>query len=165
MKKTLPFRLWFYFRNGWGTYFAFIFAAINTLTVTYFLAIENYPVLKNIFPTFIHYVIIISLIGVPILIGVGYLHFKRSQAFSSESDVVAESQPYNFRLPPGYNIEVIFPLYLLLSDMMIKWSKNEKLNEQEINELIELQKKIKILIQGGSIGKPAASLNLKNKND
>ena len=37
---------------GWGTYFAFIFAAINTLTVTYYLAIENYPVLKAIFPSF-----------------------------------------------------------------------------------------------------------------
>ena len=33
-------------------YFAFIFAAINTLTVTYFLAIENYPALKAVFPSF-----------------------------------------------------------------------------------------------------------------
>ena len=154
MKKLLPFRLWFYFRNGWGTYFAFIFAAINTLTVTYFLAIENYPILKNIFPTFLYYVIIITLIGVPILVGVGYVHFKKSHAYSAEADVVQESHPYNFRLLPGWNIEVLFPLYLMLSEMMVKWSKNERLNEDEIIQIQELQKKIGILLKGGMVGNP-----------
>ena len=52
MKRNLAFRAWYYFRMGWSTYFAFIFAAINTLTVTYFLAIDNYPFLQEIFPTF-----------------------------------------------------------------------------------------------------------------
>ena len=66
MKQNLFFRLWFYFRNGWSTYFAFIFAAINTLTVTYFLAIEEYPFLKDLFPTFVLYVVIVSSIGIPI---------------------------------------------------------------------------------------------------
>ncbi|SVE64402.1 uncharacterized protein METZ01_LOCUS517256, partial [marine metagenome] len=43
MTKNTGFRGWYYFRIGYSSYFAFIFAAINTLTVTYFLAIENYP--------------------------------------------------------------------------------------------------------------------------
>ena len=34
--RNSGFRAWFYFRNGWSLYFAFIFAAINTLTVTYY---------------------------------------------------------------------------------------------------------------------------------
>ena len=50
-KNNIGFRGWYYFRTGWTTYFAFILAAINTLTVTYFLAIENYPILKSIFPS------------------------------------------------------------------------------------------------------------------
>ena len=54
MGKNLGFRAWFYFRNGWSMYFAFMFAAINTLTVTYFLAIERVPFLTTIFPSFIH---------------------------------------------------------------------------------------------------------------
>ena len=53
MQRNLAFRAWFYFRNGWSTYFAFIFAAINTLTVTYFLAIERAPSLQAIFPSFL----------------------------------------------------------------------------------------------------------------
>ena len=47
------FRGWFYFRQGWSMYFAFLFAAVNTLTVTYYLAIERYPLLHDLFPTFI----------------------------------------------------------------------------------------------------------------
>ena len=77
MKQNLPFRAWFYFRQGYGLYFAFILASVNTLTLTYFLAIERYPVLNEVFPSFIHYVIIAVSIGIPLLITVGYLHYKR----------------------------------------------------------------------------------------
>lgn len=154
MKKSFPFRVWFYFRNGWSTYFAFVFAAINTLVVTYYLAIERIPSLNIIFPSFGQYVLIISGIGVPLLTLVGYVHFKKSSAYSSEQDVTAESNPYLFKLPPGYNVEVIFPMYLALIKYMIKWSKNEKLTNEEINEMTELQKKIDVLIKGGFVGNP-----------
>ena len=68
MKNSLGFRSWFYFRMGWSTYFAFVMGAVNTLTVTYYLAIERVPALLDIFPTFIHYTIILVSIGIPILI-------------------------------------------------------------------------------------------------
>jgi len=159
MKQNFFFRLWFYFRNGWGTYFAFIFAAINTLTVTYFLAIEEYPVLYDLFPTFLHYVIIISSIGIPILIGVGYIHFKRSLAYSAEADIVTEAHPYNFRILPGWNTEVVFPLYLTLSEMMIKWTKDEKLNDADIEKLQVLQDKIQKLLKGEMVGEPRKKID------
>ena len=159
MKQNLFFRLWFYFRNGWSTYFAFIFAAINTLTVTYFLAIEEYPFLNDLFPTFVHYVVIVSSIGIPILIGVGYAHFKRSLAYSSEADIVTEAHPYNFRILPGWNTEVVFPLYLTLSEMMIKWSKDEKLTDDDIKQLNDLKEKIQKLLRGEMVGQPRKKLN------
>jgi len=58
MKKRLEFRLWFYFRTGWTTYFGFGMAAITTLITTYYLAINNMPFLQEIFPTFTHYIVI-----------------------------------------------------------------------------------------------------------
>ena len=79
-KNSLGFRSWYYFRMGWGTYFAFIFAAINTLTVTYYLAIEKVPELTLIFPNFIQYILIITTIGIPVLVVVGYVHYKRTVA-------------------------------------------------------------------------------------
>ena len=165
MQGSFLFRLWFYFRNGWGTYFAFIFAAINTLTVTYFLAIDNYPVLNQLFPTFVHYVLTISAIGIPILVAVGYIHFKRSLAYSAEADIVTEAHPYNFRILPGWNTEVVFPLYLTLSEMMIKWSKNEKLDDDDIEKLTLLQAKIEKLLNGGMVGEPRKKINTKFTNE
>ena len=123
MRTSVPFRSWFYFRMGWSTYFAFIFAAINTLTVTYFLAIERYPELSAIFPSFIQYVLIITIIGVPLLIVVGYVHYKRTLAFRSEVDVVLESNPYQLRNVVNNTINV--KLTLKMYEMLLKLSLNE----------------------------------------
>ena len=151
MPTKIGFRFWYYFRTGWQTYFAFIFAAINTLTVTYFLAVENYPVLKEIFPTFIHYIVILLLVVVPILIFIGYAHFKRTSAYSSEADVVIESNPYYYKLPPrGYWMTAVMPLFVQLTNMMIKWSNNEKFSKEEQADLLEIQKQLSLLIKGGS---------------
>ena len=81
-KNSTGFRFWYYFRTGYATYFAFILAAINTLTVTYFLAIERFPALQSVFPTFGQYVLIITLIGIPLLTGIGFVHYKRTKAFN-----------------------------------------------------------------------------------
>ena len=70
MMSSKGFRGWFYFRMGYSTYFAFILAAINMLTVTYFLAVDNYPFLKGIFPSFEQYVMVIACVGLPLLIAV-----------------------------------------------------------------------------------------------
>ena len=139
VKQRTGFRGWFYFRMGWSTYFAFIVAAINTLTVTYFLAIERYPVLSTIFPNFMQYVLIITAIGVPLLILVGYLHYKRTLAYRSETDVIIESNPYQVRNVVNNTINV--ELSLKMFDMLLKLSKNQKLTENEIEELDQAHKK------------------------
>jgi hypothetical protein len=151
MKKNLGFRAWFFFRTGWSTYFALIFSAVNTMVVTYYLAIEKVTLLEEIFNTFTHYFIILSLIGIPILVTVGYVHYKRTSAFTSEMDIGTEANPYYFKLPPGYWKDVIIPFYLTLSEMMIKTSK-EKLTDEELEKITDLQKKMDILIKGGYVG-------------
>ena len=98
MQKHRGFRAWFYFRNGWSLYFAFIFAAINTLTVTYYLAIEKIPSLQIIFPSFLHYIVIVIIIGIPFLVFIGYAHYKRTAAFRSEVDISIETNPYQRRM-------------------------------------------------------------------
>ena len=122
---------------GWSTYFAFLFAAINTLTVTYYLAIERIPELTSIFPSFLQYVLIITGIGIPILICVGYIHYKRTKAFKSEVDVILESNPYQRR--NVVNISLIFESIIKTNQLLLKLSKNEKLSD---NELDEINKKI-----------------------
>ncbi len=129
-------------------------AAINVLTVTYFLAIENYPVLQAIFPTFGHYIAIVVGTGVPLLVLVGYFHYKRSQAYAAEADINIEANPYWYKIPPGWNKEVVFPLYLNMINLMLKMSKNEKLAPDEIEKMSDIQKSLSNLIDGGYVGKP-----------
>ena len=137
MKQRTGFRGWFYFRMGWSTYFVFILAAINTLTVTYFLAIDNYPVLKSIFPSFEQYAVMMVCIGIPLLILVGYAHFKKTLAYKSEMDVMIESNPYITR--NTVNADLSLKLNLKLISLLLKMSTGEKIDKNEIDEIKKLQ--------------------------
>ena len=140
MEKNLGFRGWFYFRTGWATYFAFIVAAVNALTVTFFLAIENYPSLSVIFATFFHYIVIVVGVGVPVLILVGYVHFKKSKSYRAEQDILIETSPHFRRILQ--NTEILLPAYLKLTELMVKLSENEKLTDKELEEVSKLQKQL-----------------------
>ena len=145
MKKNTGFRFWFYFRSGWSSYFAFVFAAVNTLTVTYYLAIERYPVLEGIFPNFIQYVLIMAAIGIPFLTLVGYAHWKRTPAYRSEADVWFESNPYFARIL--VNTSAILELNLKLLELTSKISNKEELTKQEMDEMKELKEKLSLLMK------------------
>ena len=138
MRDNLGFRGWFYFRQGWSVYFAFIFAAVNTLTVTYFLAIDNYPVLKDVFPSFIHYIVIVVLIGIPLLALVGYAHYKRTASFKAEADIHIEVNPHMRRML--INTEFMLSMSLQLSELSMKLMNNEKLTSDEMDRFKQLQK-------------------------
>ena len=148
MRTNLGFRGWFYFRMGWSTYFVFILAAINTLTVTYFLAIDNYPALKAIFPSFEQYVVLIIGTGIPLLVMVGYAHYKKTLAYKSEADVLVESNPYTRR--NTVNGETNVRLNLQLLSLLLKLSKNEVIDKNEIEKIEKLQKDINNLVQNRS---------------
>ena len=140
MVRNTGFRSWYYFRMGWSTYFAFIFAAVNTLTVTYFLAIENYPVLKEVFPTFIIYIIIIVGLGIPILTLVGYIHFKRTPSYRAEATVMYETNPFARRM--FVNSELNLQINQKLIDLILLISKNEKMSDDDISRVYEIQEKL-----------------------
>jgi len=149
VKDNFLFRSWYYFRTGWSTYFAFILAAINTLTVTYFLAIENYPSLKLIFPSFEVYVIIIVSVGIPLLILVGYAHFKRTKAFKSEIDVYLESNPYQAR--NMVNAEMSLKLNLEVVKLLLKLSKDNNIPEKDLEEIKTLEEELKKIVNERTI--------------
>tara|TARA_B110001454_G_scaffold161241_1_gene150667 strand:- start:1410 stop:1907 length:498 start_codon:yes stop_codon:yes gene_type:complete len=141
MTKTdsLPFKLLYYFRGGWGMYFAFIFAAINTLTVTYFLAIENYPELKAVFPSFEIYLLTMVAIGIPLLTMIGYTHYKRSPAYSSEAGIMLSANPYTRRAL--INSELNVELNIKISKILVKISNKED-TKKEMLELKTIHDKI-----------------------
>ena len=149
MVKNTSFRAWYYFRMGWATYFAFIFAAINTLTVTYFLAIENYPSLQAVFPSFIHYTAIIVLIGVPLLILIGYIHFKRTPSYRSEAAVNFESNPFVRRTL--INSELTLKINQELISLLLKMQKGEKIDDNILEQVQKTQTEISRFVEKRTI--------------
>jgi hypothetical protein len=139
------FRYWFYFRIGWSQYFAFIFAAINTLTVTYFLAVDNYPILQSIFPTFIHYIAMVILIGFPMLLLIGYSHFKRTEGFKAEADVSMESNPHMKRILT--NSEKMLELNFQITELLLKIGNKGKIEDEEMKNIENLQKELREYIK------------------
>ena len=139
MGKNLGFRAWFYFRQGWSVYFAFLFAALNTLTVTYYLAIEKVPELQVIFPSFTQYVIIIISIGIPLLVAIGYIHYKKTNAYKSEASVNFESNPFPRRTL--INSEIILRLNLEILEILK--NSNEKISDSDKKHIDDVQQEIK----------------------
>ena len=164
MTKSTAFRGWYYFRMGWSTYFAFIFAAINTLTVTYFLAIDNYPILKEIFPTFIIYIILVGGVGIPLLTIIGYIHFKRTSAYRSESAINYESNPFGRRM--FINSEFILNINQKLITLLLEMQKDGKINNETLEQIQKTQEEISKHVESRTIfGKEDLDLIKKFQED
>lgn len=110
--KRKVFRYWFYFRIGYAYYLVYPLGIGTTIVTVYYLFIRAIPSLENIFPNFWVFAFLSFVVGAPLACLFGLFHFKRSRAYSSEQDIGAESNPYNFKLPPGYNRTVYMPFFL-----------------------------------------------------
>jgi hypothetical protein len=132
-------------------YFAFILSAINTLTVTYYLAVEKIPTLVEIFPSFLHYIVIFVAIGVPILVTTGYAHYKKTSARKAEVDISVETNPYMVRIL--VNSEYILKLNLTLSTLLLKLQTEQKLSENEIKEISDIQNELNSYMKDRNVSK------------
>lgn len=147
--------MWFYFRIGYATYLTFLLGYLSTLVTVYYLAIKNLPTLLDIFPHFVPFAILATVIGGPLSIFVGWMHLKRSSAYSSETDVYTESNPYTYKLTPGVWREAVGPLLLELLLQQKKILEAQKLlGDDEKARLEAIEAKMRTLLQGGYVGVP-----------
>ncbi len=154
------YRAWFYFRQGYSTYLTFVLGYGSTLVTVYYLAIKNAPLLLDLFPHFVPFGLLATVVGVPLAVVVGWVHLKRSRLYSSEADIAAESSPYNYKLPPGYWREAWFPVMLAQLRLLGRLSEAKGLlTESEKIELEELDKKMVTLVKGGYVGSPRRELS------
>jgi len=152
-------RLWYYFRIGYATYLTFLLGAVNTLIVVWYLAIREVPAVENLFGHFIPFAVVVTVIGVPLSVVVGWFHLKKSPAYSSELDIGVEANPYYYKFPPGYTKEVLGPLYLeLLLQLKRLVGAQQLLGNEEKQRIEELERKLQILIQGGYVGSPRTKM-------
>lgn len=152
--KTKGFRLFYYFRIGYGTYLAMFIGVINVLTTTYFLAGKNIVWLQKIFPSFEIYILFCIGIGMPIVILAGWLHFKKIGTYTQEVAISQQYSPYNYKFPPGFNKEIFGPAYITILQLNIKRINGENITHEELENILSLEKKLDELIAGGFVGNP-----------
>lgn len=152
-------RLWFYFRIGYATYLTFILGAVNTLVVVWYLAIRDIPLVEEVFGHFAPFAILVIVVGVPLSIAIGWAHYKRSSAFTSEVDIQVEVNPYNYKLIPGKEQEVFVPLYSELLRMLRRLCQNQNILTAEETQMIDsLEQRLNVLMSGGMAGTPKRKL-------
>lgn len=121
--RRLLFRSWYYFRIGYATYLTFLLGFVSTIVTVYYLAINNIPLLKLIFPSFWLFSILAIVVGVPLAIFSGYFHFERSQAYSSEVDIGVEANPYYYKIIPGKEKDIAIPFTIASIDLSLAMAK------------------------------------------
>jgi len=153
------FRAWYYFRLGYGTYITFVIGFISTVTTVYYLAIKNIPPLLDLFPSFSTFTILGAVLLLPTGVLFGWLHMKKTPAWTAEQDISTEANPYYYKLPPGHASEATFPAYLFIIRMLKRIEEKEDLlTPKEKAEIEDLERKLETLIKGGMVGTPRRRL-------
>lgn len=152
-------RVWYYFRIGYATYLTFILGALNTLVVVWYLAIREVPAIESFFGHFIPFAIVATLVGVPLSVCTGWVHLKRSPAYSSEQDISVEANPWYYKLAPGWQREAFAPVYLeLLVELSRLLDAQKLLTDEDRHRIETIQRKLEILVNGGTVGKPRKAM-------
>lgn len=124
LKKIFE-RSMYYFEKGYS-FTATPFAFLGYASSIYYLAIQNIPVLKDLFPRFSDF-LFLAVLTLPLLCGlVGYFYMKRSWLFKAEQEINMESNPYAYRLTVGINT-VLNKYQVIGAEMNLLWWKKTRL--------------------------------------
>jgi len=153
--RRLLWRSWFYFRAGYGTYLALLLGYASNIVVLYRLAITDIRPLNGIFSSLTVFTIFGVLVSVPVAILLGLFHMKRTGAYSADASLSTESNPYIYKLTPGKEREVFFPLMVLTAKGLAKVMREQNaLSAQDKEEFDRVLSKAETLVQGQMIGHP-----------
>ncbi len=107
MKEKLA-RAWLYFRTGYSYYFVFLVSGLNALMIAYFVVIlgteceagkslldsgDILCLVRWAFPHFAYFVLFTIGVGVPMLVGIGYYHYKKHQ-YGTHAYIEWNKNPY-----------------------------------------------------------------------
>lgn len=136
--RLFLFRSWRYFREGYGLYISLPVGILNFLTITYYILLERIPTLKSILPHFTIFATIALLTVFPLATFLGWLHIRRSRAFSTELIIATETNPITIRsqrVGMEMTIQVLKALNIPITkdyeDLFQYWKRlDEKVNWQ-----------------------------------
>jgi hypothetical protein len=149
------FRAWFYFRQGYNLYLAFLIGFASNIVVLFRLGVEPNNALHDIFPSLGIFTAIGLLVAIPVGILTGLYHMKRTGAYAADASVATEANPYVYKLVPGKEKEVFLPLWILTVRGLVKMLDQQKtMTADERKDVENLLNKANALMQGQAVGFP-----------
>ena len=148
------FRAWFYFRQGYNLYLAFLIGFASNIVVLFRLGVEPNKSLLGIFPSLGIFTAVGLLVAIPVGILAGLYHMKRTGAYAADASVATEANPYVYKTI-GKEKEVFLPLWILTARGLAKLlERDETMSANDRNELTEILNKANALLEGQSVGLP-----------
>ena len=149
------FRAWFYFRQGYNLYLAFLIGFASNIVVLFRLGVEPNKTLLDIFPTLGIFTAVGLLVAIPVGILTGLYHMKRTGAYAADASVATEANPYIYKLVPGKEREVFLPLWILTVRGLARMLDQQKtMTTEERKELEDTLSKANSLLEGEYVGLP-----------
>lgn len=150
--NRIIYRAWFYFRVGYSTYLALLVGIASNLLLFYKLGIQDIDLLHDWFTSLTLFAITAILILLPVSIGAGLYHMKRTGAYAADAAVSAEQNPYAYKAIPGKEQQVLYPILALTLKGLVKVLEKQPVTEEEKQEFEKALEKTNRLIQGEPVG-------------
>jgi hypothetical protein len=150
----LVFRAWFYFRQGYNVYLAFLIGFASNVVVLFRLGIADNKYLSPIFPSLTVFTVVALLVAIPVGILAGLYHMKRTGAFAADASVSLEANPYVYKTI-GKEKEVFLPLWIITARGLAKvLERQDTLTAEDRKELEGVLNKANALLEGQYVGIP-----------
>lgn len=149
--NRIIYRAWFYFRVGYSTYLALLVGIASNLLLFYRLGIQEIDLLHDWFTSLTLFAITAILILLPVSIGAGLYHMKRTGAYAADAAVSTEQNPYAYKAIPGKEQEVLYPVLALTLKGLVKVLEKQPVTEEEKHEFEMALEKTTRLIEGHSV--------------
>ena len=86
-------RYWTYFRRGHSVYLIFAITFMNFIVIQYRLLVEYIPLLQQLFPRMVMFIVTFLIIYIPVSVLIGWLDYKRGAA-PVDLAVAAHANPF-----------------------------------------------------------------------
>ena len=149
--NRIIYRAWFYFRVGYSTYLALLVGIASNLLLFYRLGIQEIDFLHDWFTSLTLFALTAILVLLPLSIGTGLYHMKRTGAYAADAAVSTEQNPYAYKAIPGKEQEVLYPVLALTLKGLVKVLEKQPVTEDEKHEFEKALEKTNLLIQGHSV--------------
>ena len=131
-------RRWLDFRNGHGSYLAFVMSFANFILIAYNFAIKDVPSLHTVFNNLFIFTAFFLMVYIPFAIIIGYWHRRNqytveNEALLQENWIWAWQNRYLIRLLQGKTTQKENDEVLKYLELILKKHKKEHFLNHELN--------------------------------